>query len=192
MVNPIEVFRKWYSEELGRSTSVIPSACCLSTMGLDGYPNARFVSLKEVPGDAFIITGPVTSRKGREIEHSGKAALTFWWPETQRHVRIQGDAERISGRDADRYFADREKDTQIISLIGRQGEPLHDANDIQRRLREAEKLYADAPVPRPENWGGFAIQPIRIELMEFRPSRFHDRNVYEKQNGAWIGTQLQP
>jgi pyridoxamine 5'-phosphate oxidase len=192
MVHPIEAFREWYSEQLARSASLIPTACCLSTIGLDGYPNARFVSLKEVRGDAFIITGPVDSRKGRELEQTPHAALTFWWPETERHIRIQGAAERISEGDADRYFADREKDTQIISLVSRQGHPVEDADAVKQRIRDAEKLYADTPIPRPQNWGGFAIQPVRIELMEFRASRFHERRMFEKVGGEWVCTRLQP
>ncbi|HYF03515.1 MAG TPA: pyridoxal 5'-phosphate synthase [Patescibacteria group bacterium] len=192
MVHPIEAFREWYSEQLTRSASLIPTACCLSTIGLDGYPNARFVSLKEVRADAFIITGPVDSRKGRELQQIPHAALTFWWPETERHVRIQGMAERISDADADRYFADRERDTQIISLVSRQGYLVEDEDAVKQRIRDAEKLYAHKPVPRPQNWGGFAIQPVRIELMAFRPSRFHERRMFEKVGDEWVCTQLQP
>ena len=151
MVHPIEAFREWYSEQLARSASLIPTACCLSTIGLDGYPNARFVSLKEVAGDAA----------------------------------------RISAADANRYFADRDKDTQIISLVSHQGQPVHDTDAIRQHIRDAEKLYAATPVPRPGNWSGFAIQPVRIELMEFRASRFHERRMFEKV-GEWVCVRLQP
>ncbi|WP_299211085.1 pyridoxamine 5'-phosphate oxidase family protein [uncultured Aquimarina sp.] len=77
-MNPFQLFNTWYSEELEKSTASIPSACCLSSNGLDGYPNTRFVSLKEVKDHAFIITGPLKSRKGLEMEKSSKVSLTFW------------------------------------------------------------------------------------------------------------------
>ena len=94
-MDPFLTFEEWYQEELNQTQVNIPSACCLSTNGLDGYPNARFVSLKEITNGAFVVTGPLNSRKGLEISQSSKVSLTFWWTLTERQVRIQGDAETI-------------------------------------------------------------------------------------------------
>ena len=77
-ITPIEYFNKWFNEELQLTKVRIPTACCLSTIGTDDYPNARFVSLKGIINNSFIVTGPVTSRKGIEINRSSKVALTFW------------------------------------------------------------------------------------------------------------------
>jgi pyridoxamine 5'-phosphate oxidase len=51
------IFQSWLQEELNLTQVRIPTACCLSTIGLENYPNARFVSLKEVSDDSFVITG---------------------------------------------------------------------------------------------------------------------------------------
>ena len=40
---------------------------CLSTEGLNGFPNARFVSLKEIRNEEFVVTGTLTSRKERKL-----------------------------------------------------------------------------------------------------------------------------
>ena len=66
-MNPITLFQNWFAEAVEASSASIPSACCLSTLGLDGYPNARFVSLKEIVEDSFVVTGSLASRKGLEI-----------------------------------------------------------------------------------------------------------------------------
>jgi len=55
-------------EETENSDVRIPSACCMATTGLDGYPNSRIVSLKEVRDGRFIIAVPFDSRKGTEIQ----------------------------------------------------------------------------------------------------------------------------
>ena len=47
-MNPFQQFSDWYNDELNHSSAGFPSACCLSTTGLDDYPDARFVSLKEM------------------------------------------------------------------------------------------------------------------------------------------------
>ena len=95
-MNPLLLFEKWFNDEKKVSNLKLPAACCLSTIGLDGYPNSRFVSLKEISNESFVITGPLSSRKGREIENCSKAALSFWWTSTERQIRIQGNISKIS------------------------------------------------------------------------------------------------
>jgi len=191
-MTPVEIFKKWFDEELKLTKVSIPTACCLSTIGTDNFPNARFVSLKGIAESNFMVTGTVTARKGIEIEKSNKVALTFWWTETQRQVRIQGNACRISNQLADKYFAERNRDSQIVSIVSNQGQKLANAEELESRYNQVEKLHAAQPVTRPENWGGYSIVPIRIEFLEFRHTRFHDRKLYELINGQWIASQLQP
>jgi hypothetical protein len=77
-MTPIQLFSKWFDEELKRTTVRIPTACCLSTIGIDGFPNARFVfrfcpDLKfwcisalrfQKSGEAAIKDEPIASYRG--------------------------------------------------------------------------------------------------------------------------------
>ncbi|WP_108803590.1 pyridoxal 5'-phosphate synthase [Aquimarina sp. Aq107] len=191
-IDPFQLFTKWYAEELEKSINSLPAACCISTIGLDGYPNARFVSLKELKNDAFIITGPLQSRKGMEIEKSPKIAITFWWETTQRQIRIQGNASKISNSEAISYFTARAKDSKIISTISEQGNIVESIDTFKQKFYEAESIYKNNDVVKPENWGGYAIQPIRIEFMEFKTNRFHHRTLFQLNNKEWTTTILQP
>lgn len=118
-MDPIIKFQNWYEQELDTNDALIPSACCLSTTGTDGYPNARFVSLKEVDGRQFIVTGPLDSRKCQEVTYKPRAALTFWWPATGKQVRVQGNVKLIDSEDADRYFSERTRESQIVSWVSK-------------------------------------------------------------------------
>lgn len=191
-MTPVEHFNTWFKEELILSNVSIPTACCLSTIGTDGYPNARFVSLKDITGNSFIITGPLTSRKGIEINRNNKVALTFWWTATERQVRVQGNATIIDGPLADKYFARRTRESQILSLVSEQGSPLNEMEALTRKYKEAETDFKNNPIARPENWGAFSIEAIRVEFLEFTPTRFHLRKLYEQLNGLWMIKQLQP
>ncbi|MBF2709777.1 pyridoxine/pyridoxamine 5'-phosphate oxidase [Flavobacterium soyangense] len=189
---PIEIFSKWFSEELNLTKVSIPSACCLSTIGIDNYPNARFVALKGIVNDNFIVTGTLTSRKGLEINETNKVALTFWWTETERQVRIQGNAIELNKNLADKYFSKRNRDSQIVSIVSNQGQTLKDIEILNSKYREIEIKSSNQLLTRPENWGGYEIEPIRIEFLEFKTTRFHDRKLYEIKNGRWEETVLQP
>lgn len=188
----IEDFNTWYNEELKLTKASIPTACCLSTIGTDGFPNARIVSLKAVMGETFIVTGTLTSRKGTEINKTNKVALTFWWPETARQVRIQGSAAQISDKLADQFFAERNRDSQIVSIVSNQGQKLDSLEELSSKYQEIDFAFANQPLPRPVSWGGYSIAPVRIEFLEFKATRFHDRKLYELINGQWEATPLQP
>jgi pyridoxamine 5'-phosphate oxidase len=191
-MTPIQLFSKWFDEEQRLTTVRVPSACCLSTIGEDGFPNARFVSLKEVTENSFVVTGPLTSRKGIEISQINKVALTFWWTETERQVRIQGNATKISEQLADKYFAERGRDSQITSIVSEQGQEIENTETLTKKYETFELSFMNKPLTRPKNWSGHSIEPIRVEFLEFKPTRFHDRKLYELTNGCWTMKQIQP
>lgn len=189
-MKPIELFTKWFNEEIELSKVSIPTAACLSTIGTDNFPNARFISLKEIIDNCFIVTGPLNSRKGIEIENNNKVALTFWWTETERQVRIQGIATKISNQLADKYFSERDLNSQIVSIICEQGTQIDNLKLLEDRIKET--TLENTKITRPENWSGFSIDPIRIEFMEFKKTRFHDRKLFELENEEWITKQIHP
>ncbi|MDF0708262.1 pyridoxine/pyridoxamine 5'-phosphate oxidase [Flagellimonas okinawensis] len=188
--SPIKIFKEWYKEELDLTQVRIPTAVCLSTHGTDEFPNARFVSLKEIINDAFIITGPLNSLKGIEIAKDNHVALTFWWTETERQIRVQGIARKIPERLADKYFHERDIYSKIVSSICEQGKETKDAKLLEQEIQQ--RVSRKEMVDRPEDWGGFSIDPVRIEFLEFKASRFHDRKLFELENGKWKGKQIQP
>ncbi|MFC7358384.1 pyridoxal 5'-phosphate synthase [Jejudonia soesokkakensis] len=190
MKQPLLLFSEWYKEELTISRVEIPSAVCLSTMGVDQFPNARFVSFKEIKDSSFVITGPLQSRKGLEIEYHNKVALTFWWTETARQVRIQGVATKLSDEFAEEYFKQRSLMSQAVSSLSKQGKEADSLEELEKKIQK--KISENTKIKRPEDWSGFSIKPTRMEFMEFKKSRFHNRKLYELDNNKWHLKQLQP
>lgn len=191
--NIIAQFQSYLNEEIDTRRQRLPYACCLSTIGLDGFPNARFVSLKEIRNDQFVISGTLSSRKGEELKHNNKVALTFWWPETQRQVRIQGIAQNIEGGLVDTYFHQRNLESQIVSIVSNQGEYVTNLQELVEKYDQyAWDLGTAKNAPRPHNWGAIEIDPIRIEFLTFSETRFHDRILFQKEPGTWRESRLQP
>lgn len=191
-MDPTIQFKEWFDEELEKSSLKIPSACCFSTIGKDGYPNSRFVSLKEIKNGEFIVTGPLNSRKGEEINEIPRVALTFWWTTTERQVRIQGDARFISKEEAVVYFNERNKDSKIVSIAFEQGKEIKSFEDLNEFFLTKKAAFKDKDIVCPENWGGFSIQPKRIEFMEFEESRLHKRTLFKHDKNEWTKQFLQP
>jgi pyridoxamine 5'-phosphate oxidase len=191
-MQPLKKFLKWYQLELSNSKEQLPAACCLSTLGTDGYPNARFLSLKEVRKECFVITGSISSKKSLEIEQNPKVALTFWWAASMKQIRIQGNARPIENELAVKYFRERSLEARLVSNLSDQGKIISDLKLLKQRFEEEMRANPNKNTDKPENWGGFYINPVRIEFMKFKTSRLHHRELYSKNDKVWNKTFLQP
>ena len=54
------------------------------------------------------------------------------------------------------------------------------------------KEFEEGNVPKPDTWGGDGITPTYFEYWQGRPSRLHDRIVYEKAGDEWKIKRLSP
>ena len=55
---------------------------------------------------------------------------------------------------------------------------------LETRVEALVQQFPDN-VPRPPHWGGYALIPTLVEFWQGRPSRLHDRIVYEQVEGQW-------
>ena len=65
-------------------------------------------------------------------------------------------------------------------------------------ILELEEAYARAEerfpgeVDVPDFWGGYRVRPEVVELWQGRPSRLHDRLVYQRDGEGWTTRRLAP
>lgn len=191
-MDPIALFREWYDS--ARDTSLLKhrGAVCLSTVDQEGFPDGRFVDLKTFSESGFVFCTRFDSAKGVALAANPRAALTFWWDHIERQVRVLGPVERISDADADRYFQQRPRDAQLTTWASHQSAPLEDLAALERRVREMQIEFADAPVPRPAEWGGYRVAPTRLEFLTFRATRLHERLQFYRTGDVWSKRWLQP
>ncbi len=157
----------------------------------NGKPTARMVLLKEVNEQGFVFFTNYQSRKGQAISENPYAALTFFWPELERSVRIEGCVSRLSEAESDAYFQSRPYTSRIGAWASAQSQELESKNAL---VAKAALIAAQHPfhVPRPPHWGGYLVKPERIEFWQGRPSRLHDRICYQWQDTQWVKVRLSP
>ena len=190
--NPIVQFHLWLDEAIQAAIKE-PTAMVLSTVGSDNRPSARVVLLKEVDDAGFTFFTNYDSRKGKQITENQNVALTFFWKELERQVRIEGNSEKIDPSESDEYFHSRPYESRLSAASSPQSEKVADREYLERLKEEIRNKYTEADLPRPENWGGFRVKPCLIEFWQGRSNRLHDRVVYELQpDGVWQISRLAP
>lgn len=192
--NPLEQFRIWLHEAL-QAQVLEPTAMVLSTVGPTGCPSARVVLLKGLEAGHFTFFTNYLSRKGRELGHNHFAALTFFWPELERQVRVEGIVEKAPPPLSDAYFGSRPRGSQVGAWVSPQSQEIPDRHFLEAETAGFMDQYGDdAPIPRPDHWGGFGLKPTYMEFWQGRPNRLHDRLVFTRiaESLDWQLSRLAP
>ncbi|GAB3560614.1 pyridoxamine 5'-phosphate oxidase [Spirosoma fluminis] len=189
--HPIAQFRQWFDAALQAGVPE-PNAMYVSTVGVNGRPDGRIVLLKGVSEAGFVFYTNYESRKGRELTDYPFATLTFFYPELERQIRIEGTVEKVSPAESDHYFNSRPRGSQIGAWVSHQSRVIDSREVLEKRQQELEAQFADQPVPRPPYWGGFRVVPDAVEFWQGRPSRLHDRIRYRQDGENWIIERLSP
>ena len=190
--DPLTQFDRWFEVARETSGAELPEACCLSTVDGDGYPDARMVLLKARDEGGFVFFTNLNSAKGRALEATPKASLTFFWEKLQRQVRVQGDVERVSDAESDEYFATRPRGSQLGAWASEQSRVLKDREELLAEVAAVGARFEGRPVTRPPHWGGLRIVPRKVEFWQGMPDRLHDRFVFRRAGKGWTLERLAP
>lgn len=191
LADPIAQFGRWMKDAEEHANQRVPESCCLSTMGEDGYPDGRVVLLKFFDERGFVFYTNYRSPKGRSLEKTPRAALTFHWPALGRQIRVVGDVEKVPPEESDEYFSTRPRGSKISAWASDQSAPIEDRPALERKQAEMEAKFPDA-VPRPPHWGGYRIEPRRIEFWQDCEFRLHDRFRFDRRGDEWSCARLSP
>ncbi|MGB5713461.1 MAG: pyridoxamine 5'-phosphate oxidase [Waterburya sp.] len=191
--DPIKQFKVWFQQALDADL-IEPNAMTLATATRGGKPTARIVLLKGVDAKGFVFYTNYESKKGQQLTINPYAALVFLWKELERQVRIEGKVEQLSPAESAEYFHSRPKASQLGAWASAQSRVIPNRQVLEQKLTELQEQYSDdVTVPLPEHWGGFRVIPNQIEFWQGRPSRLHDRLVYDLQaDGSWSINRLAP
>lgn len=188
--SPLNQFSLWFDEAV-QADAIEPNAMTLATADAQGRPSARIVLLKQIDEQGLVFFTNYQSRKGHDLAAQPHASLLFFWPQLERQVRLEGRVEKIDPNESDQYFDTRPLGSRIGAWASPQSQPIS-RQELEARTRQFTESLGDKP-SRPPHWGGYRLLPERVEFWQGRPSRLHDRLVYQRDElGQWQVTRLAP
>ena len=189
--NPLEQFNIWFQIAIDAEVNEA-NAMAISTISKEGTPRSRYVLFKDIVEDQLVFYSDYESSKGQEMEQNPNISGLFFWPELHRQIRLEGIVSKTSNEVSDNYFASRPRGAQLSAIASSQSSEIEGRETVEDRIKELEKEFDGKDIPRPDNWGGYAIDISFWEFWQGRRSRTHDRFIYVKNDNSWEITRLSP
>ena len=183
--DPFQQFARWFEQV--RDLEADPTACALATSTRDGRPSVRTVLLKGMDDRGFAFY--TNSRKARELDETGCAALLFYWPSLVRQVRIDGLVEKVDEAESD-VLATRPIESRWSVYASNQSEVI----ESRAALSLATPLREMAARTFRGRRGGAAIgwcPRVRVLAGQAQPL-LHDRVRYQRDQSGWRRDRLAP
>ena len=190
--NPIELFKNWFSAAEEKEIND-PNAVAVATSDKNNQPNVRMVLLKGLSDKGFVFYTNFNSKKGGELKINKKASMCFHWKSLRRQVRVIGQVEEVTPKEADDYYNSRPYKNRISAWASSQSQTLDKRETFLNKIKEYEKKYPDeSNVPRPPYWSGWRLLPDEIEFWNDGEGRIHERLNYKNSKGKWEKEILYP
>lgn len=188
--DPFDIFYEWFQHAVEKKV-LEPSAFVLSTVDGSGHPSARIVNLRDMDRDGFIIGSNSESRKGLDMEDNKNVAMTFYWREVGRQIRITGQVEIASERKNRADFIKRNDTSKALSIIAKQSGVLGSLDELDREMEEAME-WVENDKEAYKTWTLYKVKPAEIEFFQARKNLAHIRLKYERTNEFWHKSLLWP
>ncbi|KOV24009.1 oxidase [Streptomyces sp. XY152] len=188
---PQELFTAWLTEAVAANVRE-PHAMTLSTVGKDGTPTARVLLLKDVGAGGWSFASHAASPKGRDLAAAPTAALTFYWPQQARQVRLCGTVAPESEERSAQDFLARSLGSRAEALVGMQSRPLDDPKSVLAATEESLARLKREPDLVAEEWTLYTLSPDSVEFWQGDKQRKHIRLAYLRADDGWTTQLLWP
>jgi pyridoxamine 5'-phosphate oxidase len=189
--NPIGKFAIWF-KEAKNSGMIDHTVMMLATATKEGKPSLRTLLLKRFDDNGFVFFTNYGGRKSHELSENPHAAICMHWDKIEKQVRIEGRVEKISDKESDEYFLTRPRESRLGAWVSKQSQSLESREKFIKELADKRAEFEGKEITRPPQWGGWRVIPERIEFWENGQFRIHQREVFTKENGAWVSEYLYP
>ncbi|NRA87245.1 MAG: pyridoxamine 5'-phosphate oxidase [Rhizobiales bacterium] len=192
--NPFALFEQWFEKAKNVEEIKYADAFNLATVSENGQPSNRTLLLKSWDETGFVFYTNLASRKGQEISLNNKVSMCFYWGPLDLQVRIEGTCQQVDDAQADAYFDSRPLASRVGAWASKQSQPLKSHAHLLKRVAKEGLKFPLGKMKRPDFWSGFKLTPHRIEFMQMKDYRLHERREFARMDDGvgWVEGFLYP
>jgi len=152
--------------------------------------DARYVNLKFISNDEFIFFSNYNSPKASSFNSHSQIAALLYWSSINVQIRMTAQIKKTSKEYNQKYFFDRSEEKNALAISSNQSKPIDSYDQVKENYNKS--LKNDDLKKCPEYWGGYSFTPYYFEFWEGHESRINKREIFDKIDGLWKQSFLQP
>lgn len=163
-------------------------------MDNEGCPDARIISAKWFDSRGWHFTIRGDGPKAQQIDGNKNVALTFYWPQVGRQIRLRGKAAQLSQEESTRDFLDRPLNSRIAAVASKQSQVLENREQLLHRVADVKLAISEGTNSAFPEWRVYAFIPWSVEFWQRNNNRLHQRLRFTlvSENGDWVKELLWP
>ena len=166
-------------------------AIALATATPAGVPSVRMVIARHVDRAGITFFTDARSAKGRDLSTNPRAAITFYWAELSRSVRVSGPVESLPRAEIDTFFAGYAPKIQRAMRVSTQSAALSARGDLEQAIAADIQAFPETG-PVATGFIGYRIVPEIVEFWSEAQDALHDRIQFSRSGDGWLIEALQP
>ena len=187
---PYLLFKSKYDEALNLGQKGIEAISVSTYESKTNEVDSRYVNLKFISNDEFIFFSNYNSPKAASFNSHDQIAALVYWPSINVQIRMRAKIKRTTDEYNQNYFFNRSEEKNALAISSNQSKLIDSYNQVKENYNKS--LKNDDLKKCPEFWGGYSFTPYYFEFWEGHESRLNKREVFEKINGVWKQSFLQP
>lgn len=187
---PYLLFKEKYDNALSANQKNIEAISISSFDKNKDEVDSRYVNLKFIDNDKFIFFSNYNSPKSLAIASHNQISGLIYWSSTNVQVRMKAKINKTSNDYNQKYFFDRSEKKNALAISSNQSMPIDSYKKVIENYNMS--LKNDDLKKCPEFWGGYSFTPYYFEFWEGHESRINKRKIFEKIDGVWEQSFLQP
>ena len=187
---PYLLFKEKYDDSLNAGQKGIEAISISSYNKEINEVDSRYVNLKFISNDEFIFFSNYDSPKASSFNSHNQIAALIYWPSINVQIRMRAKIKKTPNEYNQKYFFDRSEEKNALAISSNQSKPIDSYNQVKENYNKS--LKNDDLKKCPEFWGGYSFTPYYFEFWEGHESRINKREIFEKIDGVWKKSFLQP
>jgi pyridoxamine 5'-phosphate oxidase len=187
---PYQLFKAKYDEAVEAGQRGVEAISISSYNKEMSEVDSRYVNLKFISNDEFIFFSNYNSPKASSFNSHNQIAALVYWSSINVQIRVKARIKKTSNDFNKKYFLNRTKEKNALAISSNQSLPIDSYNQVKENYNKS--LKNDDLKKCPEFWGGYSFTPYYFEFWEGHESRINKREIFEKIDGVWEQSFLQP